>query len=70
MKNLNEFKAFALSKGQMNAIAGGTSKEEYCKALHDNYMANGSKWSDSTKTGFAVGWTQAGCNTIYQDICF
>lgn len=23
MKDLNEFKAFALSKGQMNAIAGG-----------------------------------------------
>lgn len=44
--------------------------EEYCKVLHDNYMANGSKWSDSTKNGFAVGWTQAGCNTIYQDICF
>ncbi|MDM8336916.1 hypothetical protein [Mediterranea massiliensis] len=33
MKDLNEFKAFALSKAQMNALAGGSI---YCQSADDD----------------------------------
>lgn len=68
MKNLSSFEAFKLNKVQMNAIAGGISAEEYCKQLHDLYNNRNGNFTAGETTGFAVGWTQAGCDKMYNDV--
>lgn len=70
MKPNRNFETFELNKNQMNEVKGGVPAEDYCRLLHDNYMANGHTWDEETKTGFAMGWAAAGCDAFYGDICF
>lgn len=41
MKPNRNFATFELNKNQMNEVKGGVPAEDYCRLLHDNYMANG-----------------------------
>ena len=65
MKNLSSFEAFKLNKAQMNVIAGGINAKEYCAQLHALYQNRGGNLTAGETTGFAVGWTQAGCDKMY-----
>ena len=49
------FEQFQLSKGQMNQIEGGVSKEEYCATLR--LIAENNSLSPGAQSGLNHGWS-------------
>lgn len=51
LKNVSE-----LSNEQMQQIAGGVSREEYCRLLAEAFKNNADSWDIGSWEGFAYGW--------------